>query len=291
MLQILVTQKARKLLLVSISIVAMAGSVSCGKKKSSIKKPNSTSLSGADAQSGSNFQCQQNAANCPRVRLALSGISALGGQADSLMIWDVGGVAPDDRQRQVVVVMDTTLPGMETISSATDARVSVNWKPIAAQQGTLKFRARDMTRCQRMSGGSGNCHDMNIFLDQFDQILETPFQVMEKGIDFNAGQSDFFRQFHCKKANDGSDAAKAIYAGASIATGAAAGAISDNGTARNGAAQGAKKASGSTRESIAVITDYLVNGESKPTPYECLAQNASASKNGPATQTTTVPVQ
>ncbi|MEZ4741214.1 MAG: hypothetical protein R3B45_02005 [Bdellovibrionota bacterium] len=240
-----IVEKNYILLFISL-IINLNFVTACGNKKNiePPKKDNTGQINSNDATPKINYNCND-ALSCPRVRLALTGTS-IGGQADALMTWDIGATAPDDKQRNVRIVMENLLPGMQIISEPNENVIRGNWKPKAAQQGSLLFKARDMRRCQMMTGSSISCNDMSRFIQDYDQILEAPYQVVAKGETFDAGASEFFRQFHCEHMlSTDSDVYKATYAGSVIAAGAAAGAYSDNITVSTGYSRSTWRRAGS----------------------------------------------
>jgi predicted small lipoprotein YifL len=264
-----------------IALVMLSATITgCG-NKAPIEKKAPPKVADAKAFTPTN-ECAS-AQSCPQLNLALSGITTLGGSAETLMTWDVGGTAPEDsRNRTVMVVMETQLPGMQVISKPTDPRVSVNWKPEVAQSGTMQFRARDVTRCQKVSGGAVNCGDMAVLQPQYEQILPSPFQVVAKNEKFDAGNSEFFRQFHCT-AQGMTKADNAILAGAGVAVQVAGqAASSDNNQYRYGNNQ----SQGGIQNGVATIVDYLFNGDVVPTAYQCLNQKAAADKQAPISEGT-----
>jgi hypothetical protein len=260
----------------SLVLVAIVGN-SCGNTKQ-LKKTAPDKKSGDQTALVSQFACV-NAQQCPQVRLALSGIQSLGGAAESLLYWDVGATAPDDKSaRQIMVVMDKDLPGMEVISKDTDLRVSVNWKPTTPETGVLQFRARDITRCLKLSGGTINCGDMKTLAPSYEQVLTAPYQVVPKNQKFDAKSSEFFRQFHC---NAGiGEAAGAVIAGASAASQVIGAAVSDSNRIQSPSSLGSN---------IATVVDYLINGQEEPTAYECLTKNQTATKANQAQTSTLSP--
>jgi hypothetical protein len=257
----------------SMALVLSAAAAGCG-GKAPIK--NHTPAKSGDQKALVSSTVCVNAQQCPQIRINLSGISSLGASAETLLMWNVGAITPDDKTRQVMVVMETLLPGMEVISKATDPRVSVNWKPLVPETGVMNFRARDVSRCQKVTSGSVNCGDMTVLQPQFEQILPTPYQVVPKNETFNAADSEFFRQFHCETQGMTNEE-KAILAGGSVAVRTAGSLDSDS---RSGSGYGSQSTSG-IRKDVAVITDYLVNGNEEPTAYQCLKQNATAAKQAP----------
>lgn len=249
-------------------LIALIGALSsCGgafgplKSNGPVKKSTPTRLANQNAV-GTTTACIS-AVQCPQAMISLSGISSLGAPAEALLMWDVGGVTPEEKSRQVMVVMQSKLAGMEVISKPSDLRVSVNWKPLEPQTGVMQFRARDVTRCQRITGGALNCLDMSIPQPQFEQILTAPYQIVPKGATFDPIASPFFKQFHCESQGL-TNAEKAILAGGGILGDAAGSAINDKSMSQ-----------GNIKNGVATIVDYLANGNEKPLAYECLKRNSA----------------
>jgi hypothetical protein len=242
--------------LIAFSIMVSAASLlsSCGNKSATRVVTTRPSQTSGDAKNVDS-RCIDYS-QCPRLALSLAGRSNLGGEAGKLMTWDIGALASQDEQRETVVVMDNTLSGMDIFSKPTDKILRVNWKPESAQQGELRFRARDMTRCRIFAAQyGGDCNDLNVAIGEFDTVFKSPFQVVAKGQIFQAENSDFFRQFNCKNLQSGQKAAQAVGAGSSILTGATSG-----------------DGLGSQGDNVSVLIDYFIDGRKKPTPYECMSR-------------------
>lgn len=261
--------------MLSVSALSLIG---CG-NNSDKPQVQRAPVQGANATPG-NYTCVSDK-QCPKLNLTFGGASKLGGSVGQVLSWNIQAKSLEDPTRSVVVVLHEQKDmkqGMQIRSANGDPALLINWKPESASNGFIEFRARDVKRCMMLTNNNQSlCYNFSTYQEPYDIISNYPFEVMPSGESFDVNNSAFFKSFACdttklQKSTDKSWENKAV----EFIAGTVDHYIGTDKTLTESISQTVQDKGGISKN-VAVITDFIANGEDKPTAYDCYKQQSAGS--------------